>query len=239
MKSLSAALALFILPATPSAFAQEENVPPVTFPKLAATAANAAGCVPKGWKLDHEQKGDLNADGLDDLMFVLMDDDAKNIVSIDSASSNPVNTNPYMLAVAFGGNARGDYQLALQNHELIPRPVETPFDELYTKDDTRIENGSFIVALYWFGGTIYVPKFRFRFQHEKFEMIGFDSVRHDRSSSVIIETSVNYSTGKAEIKTGTIENDIAKSTFRNLKSPRLLTLDEIGDGTQFEPELIE
>ena len=239
LKSRSAALALFTFLPSPNAFAQEEGFPPVTYPQLVATAADAAGFVPKGWKLDLERTGDLNADGVDDLMLVLLDDDPKNIVAIQSAPSNPVNTNPYILAVAFGGKEGGNYRLALQNHTLIPRPAETLFDELYTKSDTKIEKGSFTVALFWFGGTIYVPKFRFRFQHEKFDLIGFDSVSHDRSSSTIIETSVNYSTGKAEIKTGTIENDISKSTFRNLKSPRLLMLDEIGDGTQFEPELIE
>ena len=239
MKKLTAAFALFILPPSLHAFAQEENVPPVAYPQLAATAASAAGFVPRGWKLNHEQKGDINADGVDDLMFVLLDDDPKNIITIETAPSNPVNTNPYILAVAFGDKASGNYQLALQNHELIPRPVETPFDELYTKDDTKIENGSFTVALYWFGGTIYVPKFRFRFRHEKFKLIGFDSVSHDRSSSAIIETSVNYLSGKAEIKTGTIDSDVSESTFKKLKSPRVLTLDEIGDGTQFEPELTD
>ena len=239
MKNLTAAFALFIFPQSLQAFAQEENVPHVTFPKLAATAANAAGFVPKGWKLDHAQKGDLNEDGVDDLMFVLLDDDPKNIVSIETAPSNPVNTNPYMLAVAFGDKAGGGYRLALQNHELIPRPLETPFDELYTKDGTKIENGGFTVALYRFGSTIHVPKFRFRFQHEKFELIGFDSVSHDRNGSAVIETSVNYLSGKAEIKTGVIENDATKSTFKKLKSMRLLTLDEIGDGARFEPDISE
>jgi hypothetical protein len=226
--------AILVLAMSMDSIAQEIAIPEVTYPTLAGEASDVAGFVPKGWKLDHQQSGDLNGDGLADVMFVLIDDDPKNLVSDASFSENPVNTNPRILAVAFADKS-GAYKLALQDHTLIPRIIEPMFEDPLQKDASVISNGSFKIAFYGFGGTIWQPQLQFRFQHNQFELIGFEDSRVERNSGTTVSTSLNYLTHKVEITTGSIENDVAKTVRKKLKSAPLLTLQKIGSGLDFNP----
>ena len=226
--------AIFVLTLSSQSVAQEVVIPDVIYPTLVSEAPDVAGFVPKGWKLDHQQSGDLNGDGLSDLMFVLIDDDPKNFVSDASFSVNPVNTNPRILAVAFADKSKA-YKLVLQNHTLIPRIIEPMFEDPLQKDASLISNGSFTIAFYGFGGTIWQPQLQFRYQHNKFELIGFEDSRVERNSGTTVSASVNYLTHKIEITTGSIENDISKTVTKKLKKAPLLTLEKIGSGLDFNP----
>jgi hypothetical protein len=219
---------------TSPAAAQEVAIPDVSYPKLVAEAADLQGFVPKGWKLDHQQVGDLNGDKLDDLMFVLIDDDAKNLVSDKSFSENPVNTNPRILAVAFSEKSR-TYKLVLQNHTLIPRIVEPVFEDPFQKDDSVITNGTMKISLYAFGSAIWQPVLQFKYRNRQFELLGYEGTISDRFSGVTTGTSVNYLTGRVEITTGSIENDETKTVTKKLKMAPLLKLQDIGSGLEFEP----
>ncbi|WP_224082535.1 hypothetical protein [Cupriavidus laharis] len=101
------------------ALAQELVIPPVDYPVLPATAKSAEGFVPKGWRLESRSDGDLNNDGRSDLVLVLRQQRASNIVRHDGMGQNPLDTNPRILAVAWS-RADGGYALAVQNHALIP-----------------------------------------------------------------------------------------------------------------------
>ncbi len=226
------AICLLVM-ATP-AVAQDVIIPEVTYPTLVAEASSAEGFVPKGWKLDHRQSGDLNGDGLDDLMLVLIDDDPRNLVSHESFSENPVNTNPRILAVAFAEKSKA-YRLVLENHTLIPRIVEPVFEDPFQKDGSVVSNGTMKISLYAFGSAIWQPVLQFRYDHGAFELIGFEGNVSDRFSGVTTGTSVNYLTGQAEITTGSIENDATKKTTRKLKKAPLLKLQDIGSGLDFSP----
>jgi len=217
------------------AMAQDVAIPDVVYPTLAGEAAGVGGFVPAGWKVDLQQSGDLNGDGLSDLMFVLIDDDPKNLVSDPGFGDNPVNTNPRILGVALAQKGK-TYKLSLQNHTLIPRIVEDVFEDPLQKDGTVISNGTMKISLYGFGSSIWQPVLQFRYAHGHFELIGCERSSHDRFSGITTNTSVNYLTGRIEVTTGSMENDVTKTDVKTLQKAPIPRLEDIGNGLDFEPQ---
>jgi hypothetical protein len=216
------------------------DIPPVTYPKLARQGAAAEAFVPKGWKLESQQKGDLNKDGVDDLLILLRMDEAKNIIKNEGFGPNLFDTNPRILAVAFGAKAK-TYRLVLENHTLITRPTVPTLEDLLTENGgVAIENGTLKVALNVFqsagGWSTWLSTFRFRHGKRGFELIGFERRTLQRNSGEVSEVSINYLTGKVSIGTGTIENDKLDVKWRKLRKQRLILIDEIADGLEFEPK---
>jgi len=219
-----------------SALAQELVIPPAVYPTPAATAANAAGFAPAGWAVEAQAEGDLNADSVADLVFVLHQTDAANVIkNTDGLGVPEIDTNPRMLAVAF---RNGDlYALALENHALIPRYDSPTIDDPFDKEDgLAIARGAFSVTLHLFanagGWDAGSTKFTFRYQNGRFELIGWDSDMVTRNSGVVTKQSANFSTGVLETRLGSIEND--KETLKKRKlSMGLLPIDKVGDGMMF------
>ena len=100
--------------------AQDPVLPPVRIPALPQDAVDARAFAPPGWILQIQAAGDLNGDGRPDLVFVLHETDKRNILHDAGSGSEPLDTNPRILAVAFA-KPDGGYQLVAQNSQLIPR----------------------------------------------------------------------------------------------------------------------
>lgn len=224
-----------------AASAQLADPPAVTYPTLPATAANAKGFVPNGWRLEARATGDLDGDGKADLAFVIHDADKRNVLpNPDGIGDNPFDTNPRILAVAFGAGAGQPYRLALQNSTLIPRRdnpgMDDPFD---AKQGLSIARGALNVKLSLFmnagGTTIYDNRFTFRRQGGQFMLIGFDQALAERNTGQVTSTSVNYATGKVRIETGKSGSARQKRTDRSLPKKPLLTIEQVGDGLEFDP----
>lgn len=220
--------------------AQELVIPKVTYPALPKDGANAEAFVPKGWKLEKQQVGDLNKDGRDDLLLLLRMDDPKNIVKNEGLGQNPFDTNPRILAVAFNDGAGKSFTLGLENHTLIARTEDPVMDDpVGESGGVAIERGTLKVDLYsfasagsWSAGT---TTFRLRHGRRGFELIGYDSTSTQRNTGEVEEISINYLTGKVQISTGTIEDDKLKEKWRKLPKKKLLLIEEIGDGLAFDP----
>lgn len=224
-----------------AASAEIADPPPVTYPTLAGTAADAKGFAPKGWTIEASAKGDLDGDGKADIAFVLRDTDKRNVLpNPDGIGDNPFNTNPRILAVAFGGDAGQPYRLALQNSKLIPRRdnpgMDDPFD---AKGGLSIARGALNVKLSLFmnagGTTIYDDRFTFRWQGGQLALIGFEQVLAERNTGQVTTTSVNYATGKVDIETGQSGSAKQKRTNKTLPKKPLPTIDGVGDGLEFDP----
>ena len=224
------------------ASAQELAIPAATYPALPRQAAAAEGFVPPGWRLEAQAKGDLDGDGKADLAFVLHDTDPKNVVANpDGLGVDPLDTNPRILAVAFARAA--GYELALENHALIPRrtdPVlDDPFDSVaasgleVARGTLRLRLGVFASAGSWSMSTIATT---FRWQNGRFELIGYDRTETNRGSGEIEGLSINYLTRRAKRSQGTIESDAEKTRWETLPRGPLLSLDEVGDGLEFDPD---
>lgn len=227
-----------LMMATP-AFAQELVIPPVNYPALPTAAKSAEGFVPKGWRLESRTEGDLDNDGKPDLVLVLRQQRASNIVQHDGMGQRPLDTNPRILAVAWSRPDIG-YVLAMQNHSLIPRhEIPTLDDMLEETGGVSVQRGTLRVALHFFASagtwSMGTTTYTFRWQNGAFELIGYDRDSVMRNSGVTENMSVNFSTGKVKRTTGSIENDAEKVTWQKLPSSRRWTIDSIGDGAEFDP----
>jgi hypothetical protein len=221
-----------------AARSQDLKTPPAQYPKLSSAAPSPEGFVPQGWKLEQKAAGDLDRDGIDDIAFVLHRNDAKNVIRHDGLGANPLDTNPRILAVAFGGRD-GGYSLQLQNQTLIPRGTDPVLDDPLGEGALRIERGTLKVALEFFasagGWETSLTTYTFRFQNGRFEMIGFDRNTTQRNSGKTTDISINYSTGKMQIATGQIEKDAKTTRTKNLPRRALPTVEQVGDGLAFDP----
>lgn len=224
-----------------AAAAQEFEAPEVEYPTLPPTAAAADGFVPRGWRIDARAQGDLNGDGAADLALVLRGTDPANIVSNESFGPSNFDTNPRILAVALAERG-GGYRLAAQNHRLIPRhtisTIDDPFDA--EGEALKIERGTLKLSLIRFasaggwdaGGTA----FTFRWQDRALRLIGYDYDNVRRNSGETVSLSINFLTRRARIASGNIGRDDEDVRWERVRARPLYTLDEIGDGLDFDPD---
>jgi hypothetical protein len=82
------------------------------------------------------------------------------------------------------------------------------------------------------GGTAYT----FRWQDGAFRLIGFDRDIVRRNTGDTREISINYLTGRKQLKTGNIGTDGQSSRTVRIARKPLLELGQIGDGLMFDPE---
>ncbi|WP_193101066.1 hypothetical protein [Burkholderia sp. Z1] len=209
-------------------------------PSIATLAAKPEGFVPKGWKLELQDKGDLNGDGRDDLVLVLRDTDPANVIAHDGMCENPFDANPRILVVAFA-RPDGQYALALRNETLIPTRESPCLSDALEEGGVGISRGTLRVTLSRFssagswemGSTTYT----FRWQDRKFVLIGYDNSSVMRNTGDIRTLSVNYSTGKAKVSIGHTSEDGERTRWVKLRTQRRWTLDQVGDRAEFVTSL--
>jgi hypothetical protein len=212
-----------------------EGLPPVTFPALPGSGTSAKDFVPAGWKLEREQRGDLDKDGREDLALVLRMDAAEN--RVDRGGPERLDTNPRMLAVALAREG-GGYRKVLQDHELLPRVLGSNVEEPLDEDGLSITKGLLKVKLRLFlsmgGWTTYTNRFTFRFQEGCFKLIGYDRAEVNRGSGATEDVSINYLTGQGWKAKGSIESDKPGKRVKLTPSRRpLRCLGEVGNGLEF------
>lgn len=233
-------LAALLLIGAPTALAQLPTIPNVTWPRLPAEAASAAGFAPPGWRTETELRGDLNGDGIADLAFTLRAQDPANVIAHSGLGQSPLDSNPRILAIAFG-RAGGGYALAIQDHRLIPRHTDPVLSDAFDPEarNLTIQRGTLRVTLHsfasagsWGAGN---RSFTFRWQEGRFALIGFDSMSVHRGSGATEDVSVNFLTRRMQLSTGNIEHDRKRVQWRTLPARPLLSLGQIEDGMEFDP----
>ena len=172
---------------------------------LPAYAADFSAYVPKGWKIIKSVKGDLNGDNQADAVLVLQKQDKANIIPNDSMGLPELDTNPRMLKVLF--KQAGGYKTAVENTTLIP--PESDKDNGCLADplsDVSINKGRLKVHFEWFYscGSWWMSHsdYLFRYQNDRFLLIGYSHYEYHRASGEINEYSDNYLTGKRKRTTG-------------------------------------
>jgi hypothetical protein len=238
MRRIGLVLLLLASAWVPAAAADDPELPPATYPKLAAQGASPDAFVPPGWRLENAVTGDLNGDGRPDAVLILRDNDPKKFIETGRESLPKFDTNPRILAVIFAGD-KGGYSLALENHTFIARTDDSfqqdPLDPNGIQEgEVAIRNGALRITLGYFGGNMGRMTYTFRFQNGRFEMIGYDRVDVTRNSGVMNDISINYSTGQMVRKKGNISDDREKVTRSRLPKKPLLTLEQVGDGMMFQ-----
>ena len=188
--------------------------------------------IPKGWKEILTTNGDLNKDKLEDTVIVIEKDDV--------LGPDYLNLNPRILLVLFK-QKDGTYILASkndkgfiqsENDEENPTLMDTLTGISIKNDILRINFDYFLSAgSYSASQTI----FTFRFQNNRFELIGFDNISFMRNSGEQEEFSINFSTNKIKTTTGgnMFEEKLnkPKEKWENFDIKKKYVLDEMSSDT--------
>ena len=202
--------------------------------------------VPKGWKILKDEngsnfitKGDLNKDKLEDVAIIIEKDDKKNIKKNDSFGPEELNLNPRILLVLFK-EKDGTYILAAKNDKGF---IKSEGDEEATAladtlSDISIKNNVLKIVFnyfmsagsWWTSTEIYI----FRFQNNRFELIGYENNGFMRNSGEEEGVSINFSTNKKKTTTGGNisggnENN-PKVKWENIDIKKKFILDEMTEG---------
>ena len=213
------------------------------FPKKAETVNDF---IPKGWKEILATSGDLNKDKLEDVVIIIEKDDEKNIKKNNTIGPNYLNLNPRILLILFkqkdgtyilvDKNDKGFIQS--ENDEQNPTLMDT-LSGIDIKNNTlKISHDNFLSVETW---SALQSVFTFRFQNNRFELIGFDNNLFVRNSGEQEKFSINFLTNKIKTTSGgnifnkKLNNPKEKWGNNNIKKKYILeemtkdTLDEILD----------
>ena len=166
--------------------------------------------VPAGWE-HTEVTGDLNKDGIDDLVVVATPDFKENTKTRDDGYV--YNFNQPLLAIYFG-TAEGNMQLWRQYDRVIPvRPDE------YVSIDASLtitEKGVLRISLETFssmgGWGSENSKFSYRYQDGDFYLIGKDYQSMSRNTGEMETTSENYLTCRRQVvKENVFDDNVSKT----------------------------
>ncbi len=185
-------LILFALIATSVRAAEAPHVLP----------AAAKAYLPAGWKVIKLVKGDLNADGMADLVFVREETDPKKITKREDGyefNGNP-RTVVVLLAEKEGYRKVGEYP------KFIPPAYTFEFDNYLDRfKEIGIAKGVITIEFDWFAtaGTWWTSQesFKFRIEAGKLRLIGMEESSFARNQGEITLKSTNHLTGKRKITT--------------------------------------
>lgn len=238
---LSLCLACLALAPQTQAF----EAPEVTWPEIVEHADTTAGFVPPGWLLEHESRGRLDADELEDALLVLRMDDPGNV--IDDVIAGRLDTNPRMLVVVLV-TEDGAWRRWMSDRVLVPRTGSSHMEDFLGGDAPgRVQirpNRTWSVSLHSFASagtwTMSEVSYTFRLEDECMRLVGFDDMDIHRASGEIMTTSVNYLTGRAWTQAGHISKDESDpKRWTRVAGNKRICIEDIGHGLSFEPELLE
>ena len=188
--------------------------------------------VPKGWKEILTTNGDLNKDKLEDTVIVIEKDDV--------LGPDYLNLNPRILLVLFK-QKDGIYILASKNDKGF---IQSENDEenptlMDTLTGISIKNNTLRIKFDYFlsAGSYSASQtvFTFRFQNNRFELIGLDNNSFMRNSGEQEEFSINFSTNKMKTTSGRnmFDEELSKpkETWENINIKKKYILDEMSKDT--------
>lgn len=174
---------------------------------LQKRGASLDDLIPTGWTHD-ETTGDLNKDGIPDLVIIATPDFKENIIVREDGCQR--NHNQPVFAIYFG-TADHEFALWRQYDEIIPKNDSEFMTyewnlEITTRGTLRIDLSSYSsMGSYQSPSSTYV----YRYQDGDFFLIGKDSQCLSRNTGELVEISENYLTHKQQsIKSNAFDDTI-------------------------------
>lgn len=198
---------------------------------------------PKNWKTIARAEGDLNNDNKDDMVLVLADTKEEKYIANEGMGVDTLNTNQRVLVVLL--KAGGKYSFDGKNMIAIPAENNTEnvcLQDPFWEGGIKIANGVLSVTLQYFyscgSWLVTNSQHLFRFQHNRFELIGIEKYSVHRSSGETSNYSYNFSTKQVSISLGgnefSVEEDHPETILKKLRRKKPITMQNFSFDTEYE-----
>jgi len=195
--------------------------------------------IPSNWRLLDSTIGDLNQDGVSDLVFAIQKTDQNNIQLNDGLGTDSIDLNPRLFAVYFGTESGILKKRLVSEHFILLRDSPT-MDEPFEGFNISNKGVLDINFRFWYSAgswSMSNHKYRFRFQNNEFTLIGYDSNEAHRASGETTDYSINFLTKRMKITKGNFSNDDPESVrWKEFQLEQLMTLRSIKKPFELEFE---
>lgn len=185
--------------------------------------------VPKNFIIFEELHGDLNKDGIDDLVLIIKDTDKDYIVHDENRRE--LDRNRRGIIIAFNKNS--NYEPVITNYSCFSSENED--GGAYFAPELWIEiNKKGNLGVHYNHGKYGLWGYIFRYQNNDFEMIGYSSESNNLEAVGLFKTSINFSTKKI-LTSKNIDEDCERgeekwvNTWSTIENKPLIKLSEIVD----------
>ena len=224
-------LAAAFLTLPPLSFGQEAR-PLIDKKRIPAAGAEAKSFVPPGWKIEEQIAGDLNADGLADIVLKLVEDkpatDNEGVATERSRA----------LVILFRGQDDKLTRAAVVGRLLqCTRCGGAFYGVSESPANVQIERGGLSVDQDHGSRNLTNTNYRFRYDAPSLQLvlIGFDYADADRATANVISESSNYLTGVRITTRGKGDRDLkSRTTFVKKK----ISIEAV-DYEKFEAEAVK
>ena len=202
----------------------------------AADASAFSTWVPKGWVLEKSINGDLDADGVDDALLLLRQNDRRKRSHNEGLGASELDTNPRRLLVLL--KSADAYRKIADNARFLPpqNDVDAPcLADPLDEGGVTVSRGLLRIDLhYWLScgsSGVSHSTFLFRLEGGRLRLIGLDGYEYMRNSGERSESSVNFLTGKKKVTTGLSQFDDPtkpKVKWEKISARKPIFLDQMG-----------
>lgn len=189
------------------------------------------------WDTLQVVKGDLNFDSREDMVVVLR---ANFPEIVEEEDFSYIDTNERILLIYFQ-DEKGYYYLKNSNKDFILKKedpyMEEPFLGMSISDKGVLNFRYF----FWYSmGSWFTTSYdyKFRYQNNQFELIGFDTSEMHRATGESEDISINFSTRKMSITVNNLfdEELVPTETWKSFKLEKLYSLNDYGKAFRFQLE---
>lgn len=181
-------------------------------PILQKKGKNLEELIPKKWNLLDSAMGDLNQDGVPDLVFVVQNIDAAKIEYL-GYMDKAINLNPRVLGIYFGSKNGIFIQKSVSKNFILLKDSPNMAEPLTGIEisDKGVLNIAFELWYSMGSWGSSNKSYKFIYQDNAFQLIGFDMSELNRGSGEMTNYSINFLTHKMKTVKGNMAEDDPES----------------------------
>jgi hypothetical protein len=195
-----------------------------SYPKLLKEGRTVAEFIPSGWRIVDSASDDKNYNGYKEYALLIQYKDSITIMHKENGKPGKFKTLPSILIIIFQYGDSDKFVLIEQNNHFATQQIDNNLSFPYTS--MRINNGIFKIDFTLFYGPAAhrVLSYSFRYQHNKFVLIGADTDYFNVATREYEKISFNFLSGKWSSEKGNGDSGVGKIIWHNLPSGKLRLL---------------